>query len=421
MQQTKYIQKQFVDPTPAGSAPSAGTSKSLNWFRIIPSIKLKTLHQLTNQWTYTVTYNVVPYRVDSAKHPLAPKPEQLQQKQAVKAYQYLYTGQNTSVIELALDFDMTYYTAVTVNMTKSQIVGDRKAPGEATDESKLSTDSGRSGSNTTPGAVRPPWMPLQFGFRSETGTGNSFNKRMDPRSTIADSVGESLYSGMHGDMLTIKMRINGDPDFIKQDEILVTPQAVANSASDKTYGIAAYGLDGTYPNNSLVMDTGEVIIGIKILMPFDYDESTGETQFLGTSGFSGLYRVLNVDNSFKGGKFEQTLECVRYFNQADQVAPSSDNGAFSRKDAVTTVSELTSGGGTSLASTTLINSNFQSGANNVADDIANYLSTRISQALAANKNSTGGTTGTESLLVPNNWAGTDQNILPAQPGDIQTV
>ena len=87
-------------------------------------------------------------------------------------------------------------------------------------------------------------------------------------------------------------------------------------------------------------------------IPRDFDDSTG--RYLQTSGkysvsrFSGYYRVLTVESEFRGGKFTQTLDLVRYRNQpvpvdpdakntpvvraSDEVRPTSDNSQVSKND-----------------------------------------------------------------------------------------
>jgi hypothetical protein len=62
------------------------------------------------------------------------------------------------------------------------------------------------------------------------------------------------------------------------------------------------------------MDQGELYVQVTVKSPSDIDEATGLMKFdskYSTSLFSGMYRILTVESTFSGGKFEQTLDVVR--------------------------------------------------------------------------------------------------------------
>ena len=67
------------------------------------------------------------------------------------------------------------------------------------------------------------------------------------------------------------------------------------------------------------MDGGEVYVNLTFRTPVDIDEDSGMMQFkdkdiLGptqTSLFSGLYRVMRVENEFRNGQFTQMLNLIR--------------------------------------------------------------------------------------------------------------
>lgn len=105
-----------------------------------------------------------------------------------------------------------------------------------------------------------------------------------------------------GDMITLKMRILGDPHFIKQDDVFYNT------------GVAP-GQGQLTPNGSLWTDDGELYVYITFRSPTDYDEATGlaipaNSQY-NRSEWSGIYRIIKVENDFTKGKFEQVLELAR--------------------------------------------------------------------------------------------------------------
>jgi hypothetical protein len=111
-------------------------------------------------------------------------------------------------------------------------------------------------------------------------------------------------------MLQAKIKIIGDPQYIKQDDVFYPPEMTVLSDQVDGTGIEPR----LIANGSLRMDQGELYIQITVKSPSDIDESTGLMKFdskYSTSLFSGMYRVLTVESTFSGGKFEQTLDVVR--------------------------------------------------------------------------------------------------------------
>jgi hypothetical protein len=113
------------------------------------------------------------------------------------------------------------------------------------------------------------------------------------------------------DMLNIQLKILGDPQFIKQDDVFYSPMLIQSSL---------LGDPRLTPNGSLRTDYGEIYIKLTFRTPVDLDESTGLMQVgtnYRTSVFSGIYRVLTVQSELAGGQFIQTLNCIRLPNQPD--------------------------------------------------------------------------------------------------------
>jgi hypothetical protein len=100
-------------------------------------------------------------------------------------------------------------------------------------------------------------------------------------------------------MLTIEMEIMGDPYFIADSGM--------GNFSDQP---ASFNLT---KNGAMNYQSGEVDIIINFKTPVDYN-SKGVLDFsegVTASGFSGLYNVQEVSNSFRGGKFVQVLKAIR--------------------------------------------------------------------------------------------------------------
>jgi hypothetical protein len=106
-------------------------------------------------------------------------------------------------------------------------------------------------------------------------------------------------------MLNAKLKIIGDPDFIKQDDVYHSP------------GNADYpDMEATHtPSGSILTDRGDIFARISFKTPVDMDTATGglrtDQKYL-NSNFSGIYKIIKVSSEFRGGRFEQNLETIRY-------------------------------------------------------------------------------------------------------------
>jgi hypothetical protein len=239
-----------------------------------------------------------------------------------KYYNYLYTGLNTDIIDLKINFDSTYYTAI-MAFTAAKAAEDST---EDTEYEQLQT-TGRNVVSLNPAIISkihpqlasiPTITPVKYRFivgdRSVTSGMNVIDR---PAAQSAADVLKSIYTAQNQEMLALQLTIVGDPTLIKQDDWLYIPDP--ESASDfNNWSISASAYarrNGHYP-----MDRGEVIVKVNINSPVDMDidlENQGlaypQPQY-SPSLFSGQYKILTVNNRFANGKFEQVLSLVRIMN-----------------------------------------------------------------------------------------------------------
>jgi hypothetical protein len=141
------------------------------------------------------------------------------------------------------------------------------------------------------------------------------------------TIQDSIYSGVNGEMLTVTMKIIGDPTLLKQDDLFINIGEYydPNGRTTTSDGLKlasshhAPGADSALSNNSIVTDAGEVLAWVQVLMPPDIDENTGGLK-LGSgassvNSFTGVYKIMEVQNEFSQGKFIQTLVLIRYQQQ----------------------------------------------------------------------------------------------------------
>jgi len=256
----------------------------LRWWKVIPDVQLLEFDRTRNTYAKKITYFVKSYLVESNQYPGIPKRRPLPRK----AYNYLFTGKNLVVITFNWDFNTTYYVAVSADLSKNSSTSNSANTRPENDPKKQETDKLYGKTNLANTAQ-------QFMSGNNAGTAGAGAKR-DAVSTVTADIQTQLFSRPSGDLVMLDMTIIGDPDFIKQDDIF---SGVISAESQL--------------NGSMPMDTGEVYITVDFLTPADFSDDTGLPVGQTRSKFSGIYRVLTVNNSFQSGKFTQKLNAVRIF------------------------------------------------------------------------------------------------------------
>lgn len=303
---SSYITKQLKDPSKANSLnPAADNSTQLNaplrWYKIVPKVSVTAYDASTNSYNMSIEYNVKTWTVNS-KHPFAPLGRA---PGWVKEYNYLYTGKNKDILDLQIDFNMMYYTQATATRSKAKIFDTAKSLGDPNltfegDGNPYSQGDIQQGGPVVINYGRLQPVPVVYSSNNVKNTDRAGANQA--QAVAAGDVKESLVNDARGDMITLKMKIIGDPHFIKQDDIFYN-QTTAQSVNLLT------------PNGSLYTDTGELYVYVDFKFPVDYDESTGLAVGANTgfnrAEWAGVYKVIKVDNEFRSGKFEQTLELAR--------------------------------------------------------------------------------------------------------------
>ena len=289
----------------------------LYWFKVVPSVRLIAFDNVRKIWAREITYHIQKYEIRNVKVDVSP---QGTAKNPVKAYNYIYTGQNKDILDLDIQFNTTYYTALTVYRDAS--AGDLATASLATKTNNPEGYVGNSNALKDPNAIMPLVMKpvvLDAGNRASGGSNT-------PRQVAVSDLEASLSSPV--DMLVIDLTIIGDPSYIKQDDVFWTPVSNAQVSENKTNADPRLTFDG-----SLKMDNGEVYVSLVFRTPTDIDESTGLMKFdskMSTSLFSGLYRVMKITNEFRSGQFTQKLVLTRLPRQGkldhgSNKTPTSDN------------------------------------------------------------------------------------------------
>lgn len=272
MRQSQYIRTQIQ----LQDLPQSQSPKPVNWWKIIPSIKLKQFDTKSNNWTFDTVYTVVPYKLYNTTFPYLPR--QIPTRElAVKEYLFYYTGENSQVLDFAIQFDYLYFTKITT-LRDTNIDNEQRARVQGDNEQNATANGGPNAGITT--HVAPSTK------------GALDNK--DPTAVAVADAAQSIYSSAGGEMLNIQLKVIGDPDLIKTD-----------SPGDAS--------------SSVNMDLGDVISYVEIRSPTDINDKTGGVNYFQNTkkagSFSGVYKILMTESEFSKGLFTQTIDMIRYANQ----------------------------------------------------------------------------------------------------------
>lgn len=326
MQASQYIKDQVLDARQAAEEaakdpdnrnnPDGGKNfKYLNWYKIIPQVKLLDFDKSRNAYSKMIVFSVVPYKVANPYHPDFAKTK-IDKNKISRTYEYLYTGRNQDIINVDIDFDLAFYAQLTTFQDNKRRSGTNYSSSDPFVNNLESRDSGTN---------RTQDVPIQFAaVGSEQQGSSALNRGKDSKDQAVASLVKSLYTSSRGDMLNIKVRIVGDPAYIKQDEVYFNP-------ADEGYKQSIKNIDPDGPpidpqTGQIFYDLEQVYVQFITKSAVDINDATGITnkQIILSNGrktdstFSGVYKVLKVSNEFVRGKFEQIIELIRMPNDFEE-------------------------------------------------------------------------------------------------------
>ena len=244
-------------------------------------------------------YKVIPYRVHRSifQMPNDPPPgyDELE-AQAVKHYNYMYTGKNKDILEFEITFDNAFYGSIA------------KDQGNNSGNNQLS----EQGTN-----VRPPEYETQ-GNSVINGTEGqkvlSQNEMTDEMIVAAGNLAETSEAKIArqfndalinspADLITGRMTIMGDPYYLADS-------GMGNFNSEAT-SFMNLNADGTMNHSTSQVD---ILINFRTPVDISPEGVKFNGASIGVKDFSGLYQVISVNNRIEGNEFTQELDLVRRRN-----------------------------------------------------------------------------------------------------------
>ena len=299
---------------------------------------------IRNTYPAQFTYNIHQYpNLNPANHPAAPFLTD-SRAHTVKNYNYIYTGKNVDILDLKIDFDATYYTAVAAYTAQF-------AATQATPSTGLNTSIANGGVIllspqllAASGAVAgfkniTNLTPLKYrAVNNDQRETIGLGIINDPTAQTVANVMKSLYTNFKGDMVTLELQIVGDPTLIKQDDWLYVPSPTTSTIYNSWDSQSQNDFAGRYGH--VRMDVGSLMFSVTINTPLDIDTDwTNQGVVFPQPGtykslFSGQYQCTGIKNSFANGKFEQTLTLNRVIN-GDLINSAAPAAATNGRDSST--------------------------------------------------------------------------------------
>lgn len=311
MRNSDYIRDQLHDPATDAKKTNNNTADSkhtpMSWFKITSTIQLLDFDIARDTYSKKITYHIMPTAIFNTKFPNAPTSEP---RSVTKEYHYIYSGKNDSIINFDLDFDTMFYTAITADRSKAQ----------QTEVQQENPENTSQPINAGTGAVQITnrQIKLVSGHADIARPANP-----DSKGALVTDFYKSSLSSSRGDMINVKLKIIGDPEFIKQDDIFFNPITNPDQLSGKLID----------KNGSIMFDNSERFVLLTFNTPVDVNPETGlvetDSKYT-TSAFSGIYKIIVVDNEFADGAFTQTLELIRIFDNF----PNTENTRSSSPTAI---------------------------------------------------------------------------------------
>ena len=222
-----------------------------------------------------------------------------------KTYNYMFTGENIDILDLAIDYKYSYFQTKLkdVDSSNDRSIRVEKSESEKFDEPDVDVEDQSFLHSFEPGLSKSD---------SPGVTGPTFRK--------VDQLVDYL-SHPQADMVNIKMEILGDPAWLGQSQFIpAQPEDMGNGISqDKDIGFWRGNLESIWNSKLRCFnsDLAEPIIMLKFKMPTDVDTQRGVYEMASNEQamFTGLYKVTQLEHNMSGGKYTNRLHMTRFSNQ----------------------------------------------------------------------------------------------------------
>jgi len=300
-----YITKQLTNSSILASGdPKRGM---LNWFRIELNILDGPHSAAFNRQTHKFIYRILPFEVHVSKlipSTNVPPGYDNIKKTVLRIYDYIYTGNNTQIQNLELDFNTSFFSTLPSDATTSTSTNNPNQAGlDAGGKGDLlekTLTKGTSKSDPQNGTTATSSNPNTIAGVGGTGA--------DTPATIQVKTYQALLTNP-SDLVKVTMTVLGDPYYVPSSGMgnqIVQPSGV-----------------NVLKDGSMNYQNGEIDVVINFRTPVDLDPVSGMYRFMVTADeFSGLYFITKIESKFSQNKFTNVLYLTRRRNQIAGATPS---------------------------------------------------------------------------------------------------
>jgi hypothetical protein len=260
--------------------PNGKPAEQFAWFNIVVSVEQLEYDTIRKDYAYKMTFYVTPYEVPMVSEYFAPSGFRGQHK----VYNWLFTGENTEVLQFEQNFDKLWTQALTADTRNLESIVDRKR---------------RMNS-------REQWMRHYYAASGESLQGGE-GKVFEAGANAADF----LYGPNYG---RIELNIVGDPGWIPNayyefntntfSSAPFWPDGTINSTASVPYFELAFNRPVDYNLNTGLIDPGQ--------KNYFADREKGEA---GLAAEAQTYVAVRCKSIFRGGRFSQELEGAWMWDQ----------------------------------------------------------------------------------------------------------
>jgi hypothetical protein len=283
-----------------------------------------TINDLTKNPYRIFTYVVTEYKIHYTKIPLYAQAKIDTSKiknLSIREYNYIYTGKNTDVLNFKLNFNTLFFEAI------PKALGNNDAP--AARDAIARNNEGGAKTIPEPSSRAALDQTSSQGAMSSAQAiavnpigGSAGSRQDDPYFVMARNMHDAVINSK-ASMITGEIEIVGDPLYIA------------------TGGIGNYnpkkGKEGVTVTGEADYNYREVLITVNFRNPIDITSlHRGGRMYFESKKvpFSGIYRVNQVNSSFKDGQFKQVLSIIRIPGQIvnNDITPSDINSILQAYD-----------------------------------------------------------------------------------------
>ena len=255
-------------------------------------------------------YRIVEYKIHHSvlKSPTSASNVTPVKQQCAKQYNYIYTGQNSEILEFDINFNFAYNMPIADNPTSKARGQTEKSMVTRTIED-IPTPAGQDAGDQQPAEGATPTEP-----QKKSDSGNAGGGGEDKITTaIARSFNDALLKSQVN-LAELDIKVMGDPFYL-------TDSGMGNfTAGDTSY---------TNMNRTGAMNhqNGEVHVNVIFRTPVDLDDRDTDLMLFPENTeiirqFSGVYRVNKVDHMFSGNQYTCQLNLNRMLGQEDGAVQS---------------------------------------------------------------------------------------------------